>query len=319
MPEPKDPVVDAPDGADARVASGDPGVRRDDGSGVADAHHGGDPGAGESGDPGVRDDEETTNPRRQDGGEPRRATDGADVPPVTWRELARDFVKPGRAQVVFAAILLVCGLAVAMQVRTQAQQTDYSSLRHADLVRLLDDVNAESRRLEGEIAELEQTQRQLQGGVDRERVARDEAQRRLDVLSILGGTAPAEGPGVRIVIHAPQQRLTGELLLNTIEELRDAGAEVIAINGSIRVVASTWFGTGGSGGVLVDGRPVTTPLTLDVIGDAHALTEAVRFSGGLVSEVQDPKIGGTVSVTSHDVITVTAVTQPSANRFAKPA
>ena len=182
MPEPKDPVVDAPDGADARVASGDPGVRRDDGSGVADAHHGGDPGAGES-----------TNPRRQDGGEPRRATDGADVPPVTWRELARDFVKPGRAQVVFAAILLVCGLAVAMQVRTQAQQTDYSSLRHADLVRLLDDVNAESRRLEGEIAELEQTQRQLQGGVDRERVARDEAQRRLDVLSILGGTAPASG------------------------------------------------------------------------------------------------------------------------------
>ena len=43
-----------------------------------------------------------------------------------------------------------------------------------------------------EIAKLEETKRQLQGGVDRERVARDEAQRRLDVLAILGGTAPAQ-------------------------------------------------------------------------------------------------------------------------------
>lgn len=239
--------------------------------------------------------------------------------PVGWRELVRDFVKPGRAQVIFAAILLICGLGVVMQVRSQSSETDYSTLRRADLVQLLDDLTAESRRLESEITQLEETQRQLRGGVDSDRVAREEAQRQLDVLSILGGTAPAQGPGIRITIHDPQRKVSAELLLNTIEELRDAGAEVIAIDETIRVVASTWFGTDANGDLLVDGQPVRTPIVIDVIGDPHALSEATRFSGGLVSEVQGSRIGGTVDVVRADDVAISAVVTPPANRFAKPA
>jgi uncharacterized protein YlxW (UPF0749 family) len=238
--------------------------------------------------------------------------------PIGWRELLRDFVKPGRAQVVFAAILLVLGLGVAMQVRTQAQQTDYTSMRRGDLVQMLDDLNSESRRLENEIAGLEETKRQLQGGADRERVAKEQAQRRLDVLAILGGTAPAQGPGIRIAIYDPNRKVTPELLLNTVEEMRDAGAEVIAINNTVRVVASTWFSAGPSG-LLVDGHLVTVPISIDVIGDPHALTEATRFSGGLISEVQSPRIAGTVTVTTDDKVTITAVITPAVNKFAKPA
>ncbi|MFT4218840.1 MAG: DUF881 domain-containing protein [Micropruina sp.] len=239
--------------------------------------------------------------------------------PVGWRELLGDFLKPGRAQVIFAAILLICGLAVAMQVRSQNSETDYSTLRRADLVQLLDDLTAQSRRLEAEIANLEATQRQLQSGVDSEQVAREEAQRRLDVLAILGGTAPAEGPGVRITIADPQQKVTAELLLNTVEEMRDAGAEVIAINGTIRVVASTWFGSGADGSLQVNGEPITRPITMEVIGDPHALTEAAQFSGGVVSEVEGSRIGGTVDISTENVLTITAVVTPPANRFAKPA
>lgn len=245
--------------------------------------------------------------------------DGSDPrPPVDWRELVRDFVKPGRAQVVFAAILLILGLGVAMQVRSQAQQTDYSTMRRADLVQLLDDLNSESRRLEAEIAQLEETKRQLQSGADSERVAREEAQRRLDVLAILGGTAPAQGSGIRVVIDDPNHKVTPELLLNTIEELRDAGAEVIAINQTVRVVASTWFASG-RGGIVVDDQTITAPISIDVIGEPHALTEALRFSGGLVSEVQNSRVGGTVSIVSDPKVTIEAVVSPPIGKFAKPA
>lgn len=251
---------------------------------------------------------------------PRRAIvdEASDPGTIGWRELARDFVKPGRAQVVFAAILLVLGLAVAMQVRTLASETDYSTLRHDDLVQMLDDLTAESRRLEAEIADLEATRTRLQSGVDSERVAREEAQRRLDVLAILGGTAPAQGQGVRITINDPQRKVTAELLLNTIEELRDAGAEVMAINGTVRVVASTWFSSDAQG-LLAAGQRISRPITIEVIGDPHALTEAVRFSGGLVSEVEDDRIGGTVTVVSDDKVTITAVVAAPDNRYAKPA
>lgn len=241
------------------------------------------------------------------------------TPPVDWRELVRDFVKPGRAQVVFAAILLVCGLAVAMQVRAQTSETDYSTVRRADLVQLLDDLTAQSRQLESEIAELEATQRRLQSGVEVDRVAREEAQRRLDVLAILGGTAPAQGPGVRITITDPHHKVTSELLLNTIEEMRDAGAEVIAINGTVRVVASTWFGPGPDGTLVVSGQQINRPITIDVIGDPHALTEAARFSGGLVSEVESARIGGSVDIVTDQTLIITAVVAPPVNRFAKPA
>lgn len=249
---------------------------------------------------------------------PSEAASEAKPAPIDWRELLRDFIKPGRAQVVFAAILLVLGVGVAMQIRSQTEETDYSSLRRDELVQLLDDLNNQSRQLEAEIAQLEETKRQLQGGADAERVAREEAQRRLDVLSILGGTAPAQGPGIRITIFDPNQKVTPELLLNTVEEMRDAGAEVIAINSSIRVVASTWFASGPNG-LLVDGRLVSAPITIDVIGEPQTLTEATRFSGGLVSEVQDPKVGGTVTVVTDQKLTINAVAVPQPNRFAKPA
>lgn len=239
--------------------------------------------------------------------------------PITWRELIRDFVRPGRAQVVFAAILLVCGLAVAMQVRAQTSEADYSTLRRADLIQLLDDLTAQSRQLESEIADLEATQRLLQGGANSEKVAREEAQRRLDVLGILGGTVPAQGPGVRVTISDPQHKVTSELLLNTIEEMRDAGAEVMAINGTVRVVASTWFGPGPNGSLVVSGEQITRPIKIDVIGDPHALTEAARFSGGLVSEVESSRVGGTVSIVTDDKLRITAVVAPPAHRFAKPA
>ena len=46
--------------------------------------------------------------------------------------------------------------------------------------------------------------------------------------------------------------------------------------------------------------PISTPITLEVIGDPHALTEAARFSGGLVSEVEGSRIGGTVDIVTDD-------------------
>lgn len=280
------------------------------------------PDAGGAGDPdpGAESGAETPGrePAADDGEAPRRAIVDEASGTIGWRELVRDFVKPGRAQVVFAAILLVLGLGVAMQVRTLASETDYSTLRHAELVQMLDDLTAESRRLEAEIADLEATRTRLQSGVDSERVAREEAQRRLDVLAILGGTAPAQGQGVRITISDPQQKVTAELLLNTVEEMRDAGAEVIAINGTVRVVASTWFSSEAQG-LLVDGHRISRPITIEVIGDPHALTEAARFTGGLVSEVEGDRIGGTVGIVTDDKVTITAVVSPPDNRYAKPA
>jgi len=81
------------------------------------------------------------------------------------------------------------------------------------------------------------------------------------------------------VIYDPSQKVTASTLLDAIEEFRDAGAEVIEINDSIRVVASTWFG-GANGALVADNAAISLPLVIDVIGEGHALEEAARFRAG---------------------------------------
>ena len=59
------------------------------------------------------------------------------------------------------------------------------------------------------------------------------------MLRILTGTVAATGPGVTLTIDDPDGSVTAATLLDGVEELRDAGAEAIEINDSVRVVAST--------------------------------------------------------------------------------
>lgn len=226
--------------------------------------------------------------------------------------------RPGRGQLIAALILFVVGIGVVMQIRVSSADDTYTGARREDLVQLLDGLGSESRRLESEIAQLERTRTSLQSGADTQRVARAEAEKRVQVLSILAGTAPAEGPGIRMRIADPDHKVSSDVLLNAVEEMRDAGAEVIEINNTVRVVASTWFGSNAKG-LVVDGTQVSLPITIEVIGDPHSLQEAAQFRGGIVSEITGPQIGGQVQIEQLDRVVVESLHTLKQNQFAQPA
>ena len=215
-------------------------------------------------------------------------------------------------------LLGLVGMTVVVQVRMNTSDEAFTTARREDLIQLLDGLGVESRRLESEIADLEHTQASLQSGVDTQRVAREEADARETELAILAGTAPAEGPGIRMRVVDPQHKVDGTVLLDAVEEMRDAGAEVIEINDRQRVVASTWFGTDARG-LLVDGTPVARPVSIEVIGDPHSLEEAARFRGGIVSEITGPKIGGRVQIDQESRVVVTSLHTPPEPAYARPA
>lgn len=227
-------------------------------------------------------------------------------------------LRPGRGQVIAAVFLFVVGLGAVVQVRLSNADDAYANARREDLIQILDGLGAESRRLENEVAELERTKSDLQSGADRQQVARTQTERRLNQLAILAGTAPAVGPGVRMTISDPKSLVTGEVLLDAVEEMRDAGAEVIEINDSVRVVASSWFGTRNSE-VVVDDRVLTRPITLEVIGDSHSLEEAASFRGGLVSEITGPRIGGQVSIQRIQRLEIVSLHTAPDTQYARPA
>ena len=242
----------------------------------------------------------------------------ADATPSTRDRLRASLLHPGRGQILAAVILLVVGAAGVMQIRINAAGDTYASARREDLIQLLDGLSAESRRLEGEIAQLEQTRSNLQSGADTQRVAREEAEKHFSELSILAGTAPAEGPGIRMRIADPKAAVDAGVLLDAVEEMRDAGAEVIEVNNTIRIVGSTWFGSDARG-LVIDGKPVSRPITFEVIGEPHSLEEAARFRGGIVSEITGPKIGGQVQIEPQSRVVIESLHAASENQYARPA
>jgi uncharacterized protein YlxW (UPF0749 family) len=242
----------------------------------------------------------------------------ADATPSTRDWLRASLLHPGRGQILAAVILLVVGAAGVMQIRINTTGDTYASARREDLIQLLDGLSAESRRLEGEIAQLEQTRSNLQSGADTQRVAREEAEKHLSELSILAGTAAAEGPGIRMRIADPKAAVDAGVLLDAVEEMRDAGAEVIEVNNTIRIVGSTWFGSDARG-LVIDGKPVSRPITFEVIGDPHSLEEAARFRGGIVSEITGPKIGGQVQIEPENRVVIESLHAASENQYARPA
>lgn len=234
----------------------------------------------------------------------------------------RPEVTPGRrraGQVVVAVILGLVAMAVVTQLRLRAADDEYAGARREDLIQILDGLHAESRRLEGEIDELEQTRQELATGADSDEVARIETERRLQELRVLAGTAPATGPGIRMVVRDPQGKVSESLMVDAVQELRDAGAEVIEINDTVRVVADTWFGPGPDGAVVADGVPLARPVTIEAIGDPHALEEGVRFRGGLVSEISGPRVGGSVDVSQVAELQVDSLHPAEPYQYARPA
>jgi len=143
-----------------------------------------------------------------------------------WRRLARmGSPRLTKANVLVLALAVLLGFAISTQVH-QTRASGLESLRQEELVGVLDTVTQEGVRLGTELRTLERTRDRLASGADSEKEAVELARARADTLALLAGTEPATGPGVRLTITDPSGKIGATILLDAIQELRDAGAEV---------------------------------------------------------------------------------------------
>lgn len=239
-----------------------------------------------------------------------------------WRALLRPRVR--RVDLVVAALLAVLGFGLAVQVRSTQDEGLLQSARQEDLVQILDELDNRSDRLREEIASLTRTKEQLSSGSGDAAAALAEARRRTQLLGVVAGTVPAVGPGVVVTITDPDGAVSASLLLDAMEELRNAGAEAMQVEGvagtgsgtaAVRVVASTSF-TDAEDGVVVDGTLLRAPYRFLVIGDAGTLAGALAIPGGVEDTVA--QAGGALAVSRSSGVRVAALHVPKAPRYARP-
>lgn len=218
-----------------------------------------------------------------------------------------------RANVLSALLAMLLGAGIAAQVQL-TNQRGLDELSQPDLVRLLDDISLRSSRLDQQVRELETTRDRLKSGTGTAGEALEQAQKRVDTLGILAGTIGAKGPGITLRISDPTNQVTGPIVLDIIQELRDAGAEAIDVGG-VRVVASTFVGDR-DGEILIDGTQVERPLVIKVIGDSKTLSSAMTIPGGIVESVRQK--GANATITESSLVEIRSLHRPTEMTHAKP-
>lgn len=217
-------------------------------------------------------------------------------------------------QVLVAVLIGALALAITVQVRDEPAD-DYQNARSEDLVELLKSLDAANQRLDRQIVDLTTTRDDLLDSSKKSAAARQQARAQADALAILAGTAQATGPGVVVTVSDPEGGVDAGALLDAVEELRNAGAEAIAINGTVRVVGQTYF-IDTDDSIRIGGRDVRPPYVIEAIGDTETMATATQIPGGLVDTIE--RRGGEVSVTRKSVVTITALADVRAPEYAQP-
>lgn len=218
-------------------------------------------------------------------------------------------------QAVIGILFLLLGFAGVSAARGTGTSGLLVTAREDEIIRVLDDLTERQARLEIEQRGLESARDRLLSGSEEQRLA--VARARADALAVLAGTVAATGPGIRMVIGDRAGAIDYTVLLDTVQELRDAGAEAIQI-GTVRVVASTWFDDAADGvGVVVSGERLTAPYSILVIGDSSTLATALEIPGGVADTVRTA--GATIMVSQETSVLVSALQPLATPQYARPA
>ncbi len=218
-----------------------------------------------------------------------------------------------RSQLAVAAVALVLGLLVVVQVRAQAGSAGLAQLSSQDLTILVANLNARNDQLRREISSLEDELGALNQNQARGEASVDELRADLRRVRAYAGLDPVGGPGVTISISGP---IDGSGVEELINELRNAGAEAIGA-GTVRIVNGVVV-SGVAGSAAIGGARLGPVFELSAIGAPDKLTGSLTRSGGVIAQLAATEPDVTVTVTPVDRIELPATTRTLVPAHGRP-
>jgi uncharacterized protein YlxW (UPF0749 family) len=218
-----------------------------------------------------------------------------------------------RAQLTIAAVALLLGLLVVVQIRAQAGNAGFAQLSSQDLTVLVANLNARNDQLRREVSTLEDELAALNQNRARGEESLDELRADLRRVRAYTGLDPVGGPGVTISISGP---IDGSGVEELINELRNAGAEAIGV-GDVRIVNGVVV-TGAQGAASIAGVRLGVLFELSAIGAPDKLTGSLTRSGGVIAQLAATEPDVSVTVTPVDRIELPATTRSLVPAHGRP-
>lgn len=230
-------------------------------------------------------------------------------------------------KVSISVVCVILGILLALQfksVKENAAVDNLNTTRVQTLQELLDEAREVNGRLEEQNKELH---RELQSyriaaadsdGENNRALLDENAQ-----LQMAAGMTDVVGPGIEVVLEdSTAANTTGNEadylihdsdILSVVNELRDAGAEALSLNGH-RILATTEIRCSGSV-VTVNGRRTGAPFVIDAIGDTDTMFNALMMRNGVVDVLRQWSIQ--VEVTEVDELLIRAYDGTLEYRYAQ--
>jgi uncharacterized protein YlxW (UPF0749 family) len=207
------------------------------------------------------------------------------------------------SQIAIAAVALLLGVLVVVQLRSQAGDSGLAQLSAQDLTVLVANLNARNDQLRRESSTLEAELATLKANQSRGDVSVDEISADLDRVRAYAGLEPVGGPGVKIAVQGPIDGSGVEELFN---ELRNAGAEAIATD-DVRIVTSV-VASGPAGQARIGDAALGSSFEIEAIGAPDKLTGSLTRSGGVIAQLAATQSDVVVTVTPVDRLELPATT-----------
>ena len=231
----------------------------------------------------------------------------------------------GRLAVAVACVIL--GFLLALQLKSvqrNAAADATSASRLETLQSLYNDMSDQKEALERRLAQSQAELEQYRQQAASSSTAGEALKAEVDRLELIAGMTDVEGPGVTVILQdSSTVNTTGDEadylihdndLLSVVNELRDAGAEAISLNGERLLATSEIRCTGAV--VSVNGRRYAPPFILFAIGNPTTLYNALTMRNGVVDVLGQWKIE--VKVTVSDQLFISKYNGVQTMEFAKP-
>lgn len=206
-----------------------------------------------------------------------------------------------RSQIALAAITLLLGFLLVVQVRAQQAGSGLEAQSSQDLTLLIANLTTRNDALRAEAADLQRQLDAMAAARARGETSIGQLRGDLERVRLWAGLEPAAGPGIRISVVG---RVGATAVADFVNELRNVGAEAIAVE-DVRVTPGTVV-AGPPGALSIDNTALGERITIAAIGNPQALTGALTRAGGIAAQVQATYEGVAVEVTPVDALELPA-------------
>jgi uncharacterized protein YlxW (UPF0749 family) len=221
--------------------------------------------------------------------------------------------RPPRRRVSLAVVAGLLGLLVVAQLRGQGAISGIASLSAQQLTLLVANLSTRNDQLRSEVATLERQLGDLSSTQSRGEDALDQLRSDLRRIETWGGLVAVHGPGVTITVGGP---IGGSAVEDILNELRNAGAEAIAVGG-VRVVPGSVV-AGLPGEISIENTPLQGTFDIDAIGSPQALAGSLTRAGGIIAQLAATQPDAELTVTPLDAIEIPAADRSLAPSHGKP-